>query len=462
LPITDRSEVVFKQARKSRWRLLVVAIFASLGACAMPPRSATVSPTISAWSQGTPGSGQNDYAGLPSIKINGISMTPQAALQAADRRNAEALAQIHVEDRQIPGTVRIVLPDHDRVRPLVLQLIRTPVPPGAIEFLAESERLDLRNLADVIAHSRLFRSAKITDQNDTVAPELDGADYLIWFQVRSLTPNNAGPWFGHWEMKSARNPRMVPLALDTGTPVGVPRLESFVNSARVAVAELDHRGVIAAAGGMAQQRSNGSGIVIDAQGHVLTNNHVVAACPDLHVSDTNGGTSHAVLVASDAANDLALLKTDRHWPAWASFREARALQPGETVIAAGYPLTQLVSPDMAVTTGSLTTLTGARGDTRQFEFSAPIQPGNSGGPVMDLSGHVVGVAVSTLNGLLVAVATGGAVPQNVNFAIKSATVREFLDANHVAIDESGSRQGIGATAVAELARRFTVRVECLR
>jgi uncharacterized protein len=277
-----------------------------------------------------------------------------------------------------------------------------------------------------------------------------------------LTPNNAGPWFGHWEMKSAHSARMVPLALDTGTPVGAPRLESFVKSARLAVAELTQGGAFAVSGGPAQQRSNGSGIVIDVRGHVLTNNHVVAGCPDLRVTDSNGEKSSTVLVASDAANDLALLQTNRHWPAWASFRDGRALRPGETVIATGFPLTNLVSPDMAVTTGSLTTLTGARGDTRQFEFSAPIQPGNSGGPVMDLTGHVVGVAVATLNGLMVAVATGGAVPQNVNFAIKSAAAREFLDANHVNMDEGGSRQDLGATAVEDLARRFTVRVECWR
>jgi S1-C subfamily serine protease len=122
----------------------------------------------------------------------------------------------------------------------------------------------------------------------------------------------------------------------------------------------------------------------------------------------------------------------------------------------------MVSPDMAVTTGSLTTLSGGRGDSRQIEFSAPVQPGNSGGPVLDDAGRLIGVTEAVLNGLAVAVLTGGAVPQNVNFAIKSDIAEAFLSANHVGFANGPSHAPMEAAEVAELARRFTVKLECWR
>jgi Trypsin-like peptidase domain/Cation transporter/ATPase, N-terminus len=99
----------------------------------------------------------------------------------------------------------------------------------------------------------------------------------------------------------------------------------------------------------------------------------------------------------------------------------------------------------AVTTGSLTALAGAGGDSRQFQFSAPIQRGNSGGPVLDDSGRVVGIASSGLNGLVVAMATG-ALPQNVNFAVKTDVAKAFLEANRVGFDEGPGRLRRGAGA----------------
>ncbi len=212
--------------------------------------------------------------------------------------------------------------------------------------------------------------------------------------------------------------------------------------------------------GARRPASNGTGIVIDAQGHVLTDNHVVAGCPELRLRGGEALDAAAALVATDPANDLALLKADRPYAAFARFRDSRALRPGEPVVVTGFPLSGLVSPEMAVTTGSLTALGGLRGDARLFQFSAPVQPGNSGGPVMDETGRVIGVTKSVLS-LAVAITTGLA-PQNVNFATKTDVASSFLSANQNALSEAPVRAAMPAAAVADLARRFTVRVECLR
>ena len=393
------------------------------------------------------------YPGIRAVTVNGVAMSPEAALRTLAQTDHEKLADIKVET-PIASSVRIVVPDHDRLRPVIQQQVRT-LNAGALELVSKEDNLTLHNAADVVIRSGTFRSATVVEQNDTAQPDFGGADYLLWFQVRSVTPHNLGPWFSHWELKRAGNPREVPVGFDMGTPAGPVRMESFVASVRAGIHDLDHNGLYPS-----QLHSTGSGIVVDAQGHVLTDNHVVAACADLHVVDTNGTTSEASVAARDPANDLALLDTRHRWQGRASFRDSGSLQAGETLVATGFPLVGVVSPDMAVTTGSVTTLTGIHGDSRQFEFSAPVEPGNSGGPVLDDTGHVVGVTVGTLNSLLVAVASGGAMPQNVNFAIKSSSAHAFLDANHVAFDQGGGGRTMSPADVANLAHRFTVRVEC--
>jgi S1-C subfamily serine protease len=453
-----RADCTIHLARGRRCIRLAAAVVVLLGACAPSPQGGSAFSQVPD-AQPSAAPGHYDYTGLKTVKIDGVDMTPAAALEKVNQHYSVLLAQIPPDGHPMGKTVRIVLPDHDRLRPLILQRFKT-AQPGTIEFMAERERLDEHFLADVLQRSGLFRSVSVAEENDTVAPDAGAADYLIWLQVRSLSPNNVGPWAAGWRMKTANGRQVVPIGLDTGTPSGVARLESFVKSVRIATLELGGNMVAAMPGIRPQGRRSGSGIVVDSQGHILTNNHVVASCSQLRVLDTSNQSNDATLVAADAANDLAVLHTDRHWPAWARFRDSGALRPGESLVATGFPLTGLLSPEMAVTTGSLTTLAGQRGDSRQFEFSAPVQPGNSGGPVMDDTGHVVGVTVAVLNGLVVAAATGGALPQNVNFAIKSTTAREFLESNGIHMDESGSRQAITAPDIGATARRFTVRIEC--
>jgi S1-C subfamily serine protease len=401
------------------------------------------------------------YPGLTSVRFNNEVMSPSAALDASSRADAAIIAQIPPAPHPIAASVRIVVPDHDRVRPLIVQLTRPPTP-GVVEFGSERLRQELHDFGELVEHSGLFEHVTIVEQNDTVAPDPAGAEYLMWYQVRSTTPNNGGPWIGHWLMKRAGSAAVQPVNMDLGTPAGVARWNSFLTGIRYAADRLGNTSATATAGnGVRRAVSGGSGIVVDAQGHVLTNNHVVAGCPELHVVDANRGEVTATLVNGDATNDLALLRTDRRYPSWARFSDGHGLRPGEPVVATGFPLSGLVSSEMAVTTGSVTALAGFRGDTRQLEFSAPIQQGNSGGPVLDESGRVVGVTVSMLNGLALAAATG-ALPENVNFAIKAATAREFLDANQVALDAGAGRPGMNPAEVGELARGFTVKVECWR
>jgi len=125
----------------------------------------------------------------------------------------------------------------------------------------------------------------------------------------------------------------------------------------------------------------------------------------------------------------------------------------------GYPLRGLLASGPSVTTGAISALAGIQDDTRMLQISAPVQPGNSGGPLLDDSGNVAGVVVGKLNALKIAAATGN-LPENVNFAIKTAVAQAFLEANGIQYTGSFSTAKLDPTAVSEKASKFTVLVEC--
>jgi S1-C subfamily serine protease len=94
-----------------------------------------------------------------------------------------------------------------------------------------------------------------------------------------------------------------------------------------------------------------------------------------------------------------------------------------------------------------------------IQTTAPVQPGNSGGPLLDQSGNVLGIISSQLDALRIAEAIGK-IPQNINFAIKASVVRAFLDANGVEYRTASSIAKLDSTVIADQARKFTFAVEC--
>jgi tetratricopeptide (TPR) repeat protein len=205
----------------------------------------------------------------------------------------------------------------------------------------------------------------------------------------------------------------------------------------------------------------GSGIVIGNGGEILTNAHVVDRCDAVTVQFASKKTDTAVVVARDPKNDLALLRVANPPPAVAAFRAVSPVRAGDTVVALGYPLPSLLASSATLTVGYVSALAGFEDDERYLQISAPVQPGNSGGPLLDASGHLVGIVTSKLNAENVARVIGD-IPQNVNFAIKAEVVRAFLDSKGIAYKTQRSDQQLSPADVGEVARPFTVYVECRR
>lgn len=199
----------------------------------------------------------------------------------------------------------------------------------------------------------------------------------------------------------------------------------------------------------------GTGFYVDVDGHVITNRHVVEGCKTIETAD------HIVLsiIQYNKAIDVALLQANSFkQPSYAKLRQNNAVI-GESVIVFGFPLPGILSKSGNLTTGVVSATSGVGNNQRNIKISAPVQPGNSGGPLLDQSGNVIGVVVSKLNAVTVAGITGD-LAQNVNFAIKGSEVIAFLGRNNVVPQFATSTENIKTEAVATLASSFTVQLIC--
>jgi S1-C subfamily serine protease len=204
--------------------------------------------------------------------------------------------------------------------------------------------------------------------------------------------------------------------------------------------------ICAVAAGRAAEISSGSGVVINAKGEILTNAHVVEGCQTITVKLASGNSETAALVVR-AISSVAV------------FRDGGPVRAGDTIVALGYPLSGILATTANVSVGNVSALAGLADDSRYLQISAPVQPGNSGGPLLDASGHLVGVVTAKLDALRMARFTGD-IPQNVNFALKSEVARTFLDSKGIAYQTARSDQQLTPADVGEVAGPFTVHIKC--
>jgi len=210
-------------------------------------------------------------------------------------------------------------------------------------------------------------------------------------------------------------------------PSAAPSVSLAVDRVGPAVVTiLNHLGSQASPSGGGAQTATGSGVIISDTGYIVTNNHVVQGTSRLEVIFADGTRSAATLVGSDPFADIAVVKAASPVPSVATWGDSTALAPGDTVIAIGSPLgdfTNTVTAGIVSATGrSLDASPGYRIENL-IQTDAAINHGNSGGPLVNLEGQVVGI-----NTLVVRGSGSGDAAEGLGFAIESDNARAVAEA----------------------------------
>jgi S1-C subfamily serine protease len=171
-------------------------------------------------------------------------------------------------------------------------------------------------------------------------------------------------------------------------------------------------------------KATGTGFFITDDGYLISNYHVVKDATQVRLL-TSAGLIDTRVIQVDAANDLALLKADGRF-APLPVTSSRLVELGSTVATVGFPDIGLQGFAPKFARGEIASLSGAADDARYFQISVPVQPGSSGGALVDEHGNVVGVVSAKLDEAT-ALAASGALPENVNYAVKSSFLLSFLE-----------------------------------
>ena len=231
----------------------------------------------------------------------------------------------------------------------------------------------------------------------------------------------------------------------------------FERTAELLLAELDVKIENGGTMDKTQKIVTGTGWAVSPS-HVVTCWHVVKDAKKLSCILSDGSMVALSLVAADKANDIAILKIvgSRELSEFLPLR-IKPLRISEPVFTIGYPLVSILGQSQKYTEGTVSAVAGIDNDVRFYQISVPIQPGNSGGALVNSSGEVVGIASSGLDALM-AVGVTGAIPQNVNYAVKVRYVAAVLDDNDIQYGTT-SPQGTTKEKAVAIVEKATVMIK---
>ncbi|MDA9990946.1 serine protease [Paracoccaceae bacterium] len=202
--------------------------------------------------------------------------------------------------------------------------------------------------------------------------------------------------------------------------------------------------------------ASGTGFYISNDSHIITNHHVINGCKDIKVH-SKGETLKTVKIADDRQNDLALLKVS-YKPSHVFPLSNDSPYPLQDIVVAGFPFGDRVSSSLKFTKGIVSSLSGIGNNYSEIQIDAAIQPGNSGGPIMDEYGNIIAVAVAKLD-MKKILKDYGVIPENTNFGIKASAVKNLLEGNAVAFKKPNT-EVVSKQELSRIATDGTVFLSC--
>lgn len=202
---------------------------------------------------------------------------------------------------------------------------------------------------------------------------------------------------------------------------------------------------------------SGTGFALN-NGYIVTNYHVVEDAKSININGVNGNfdvSYSASVVATDKINDLAILKiNDSRFKGFGTLPykiKTSTSEVGEEIFVLGYPLTSTMGDEIKLTTGVISSKTGFQGDVSLYQISAPIQPGNSGGPLFDNKGYLVGIVNAKHMGA-----------ENVGYAIKSSNLLNLIESSVSSsiLPTSNSIYNLPLTSKVKAVKNFVFMIKC--
>lgn len=213
------------------------------------------------------------------------------------------------------------------------------------------------------------------------------------------------------------------------TPVPAPaggQVSQAISDAMVETVSKVAPAVVTVINRTAQGRASGSGVIISDQGYIITNNHVVEGTEGLSVIFADGSRQDAALVGTDPMSDIAVIQVKNGVPATAPIGDSSALKPGEQVLAIGSPLGNFRN---TVTAGIVSALNRSVGTNLEglIQTDTAINSGNSGGPLVNLRGEVVGINTLVVRGGLDETQSGAASVEGLGFSVPSSIFKPVAE-----------------------------------
>jgi len=173
-------------------------------------------------------------------------------------------------------------------------------------------------------------------------------------------------------------------------------------------------------------KSSGSGFAISENGLIATAYHVIKDAKVIKVYLSKDSSISAMILHSDPINDLAVLKIESPTPSFLQIAPMRSVKMGDKVFTIGFPMSSILGQEAKYSDGVVSALSGLKDASSFLQITVPIQPGNSGGPLVNEKGEVVGIITSTA-AILPFIRESGTLPQNINWAVKADYLRPLIE-----------------------------------
>lgn len=210
----------------------------------------------------------------------------------------------------------------------------------------------------------------------------------------------------------------------------------------------------------AQNITSGTGFFVNRFGFILTNGHVVTNCKNIVVRGPKF-TKPAALIGKDKVNDMAILRVDSKDNEFAKLAYIKELKESSLVVTiAGFPVISGFSPLFNLTETEIESLNGPLGEEGWIQLLNVARRGNSGGPVMDENGNVVGMILGKIKMENLSYNAGARPERAADVAINSNVIKNFLTKHNIPVSESPNTTGKEKKNLYDVAKSFAVNISC--